>query len=259
MTSVRSPRTRVRPRERDGEAAAGCHSQARPHLSPIQNSEFGIQTPQRTASLGCGTPVPDSRRNGRRFACCKFSRRLTAMFADAPGPARLAKPCDTGVRNHEDAGCGAVVILGCRRSRTSHPVRDSTWIVRVDVDNEFSRLNPFTAARRVFYDTSTWPHLRRLIRIAQVERSRSGHARRVAGVRFRVARWYGRGNGSISRPELEQTIARMDERFDQLLDRRSTKVVPRVARDDSNHFDSDGLAQTARPAVSPPRHPACEG
>lgn len=134
----------------------------------------------------------------------------------------------------------------------------------VNVDNDFNRRDPFYKQRAgAFYDTRyVGPSAEALIKIAQVRPEQMPGT--LDALRAFVFEWldtYVRGNGSISRPQLEQTIGRMDERFDLLLDSPLQRKLYRVWKDD----DSNQLgflmifSQTARPAVSPPRPPACTG
>lgn len=130
----------------------------------------------------------------------------------------------------------------------------------VDVDNEFNRLNPFYKQRAgAYYDyTYVAPSAEALIRIAQIRPEQMPGT--LDALRAFVYEWldaYVRGDGSISRVQLETCIARMDERFDLLLDSPVQRKLYGVWRDD----DSNQLrflmvmSGTTRIATSPPRLP----
>jgi hypothetical protein len=159
---------------------------------------------------------------------------------------------------------GAVVILGWSAlGRGQTPLREF-HVDRsvVDVDNEFNRRDPFYKQRAgAFYEYRyVAPSAEALIRIADIRAEQMPGT--LDALRAFVYEWldaFVRGNGSISRSELEQTIARMDERFDLLLDSPLQRKLYRVWRDDdSNRLGFlMMLTQTTRAAVSPPRPPAC--
>ncbi len=134
----------------------------------------------------------------------------------------------------------------------------------VDVDNEFNRLNPFYKQRAgAFYDyTYVAPSAEALIRIAQIRPEQMpGALDALRAFVYERLDAYVRGNGSISRTELETCIARMDERFDLLLDSPLQRKLYRVWRDDDSNQLGFLMAMsgTTRIATSPPRPPACEG
>lgn len=134
----------------------------------------------------------------------------------------------------------------------------------VDVDNEFNRRDPFFKQRAgAFYDYKyVAPSAEALIRIAQIRPEQMpGTLDALRAFVYERLDAYVRGNGSISRTELESYIARMDERFDLLLDSPLQRKLYRVWRDDDSNqlrFLMD-MSGTTRTATSPPRPAACEG
>jgi hypothetical protein len=159
-----------------------------------------------------------------------------------------------------------VVVLGWSAlANGQQPIREfPVDRSAVNVDNEFNRRDPFYQQRAgAFYDDKyVAPSAEALIRIAQIRQEQIPGTRDA--LRAFVYEWldaYVRGNGGISRIELETCIARMDERFDLLLDSPIQRKLYRVWRhDDSNQLGFlMSMSATTRIATSPPRPPACEG
>lgn len=155
-----------------------------------------------------------------------------------------------------------VVVLGWSAlANGQQPIREfPVDRSAVDVDNEFNRRDPFYKQRAgAFYDYKyVAPSAEALIRIAQIRPEQMPGT--LDALRAFVYEWldaYVRGNGGISRVELETCIARMDERFDLLLDSPSQRKLYRAWRqDDSNQLGFlMSMSATTQLATSTPRPP----
>jgi hypothetical protein len=108
----------------------------------------------------------------------------------------------------------------------------------VDVDNEFSRNNPFYKQRAgAFYEIEyAAPSAASLIRIADVRPEQMPGT--LDALRAFVYDWldaYVRGNGAIGRTELANCTAKLDERFDLLFDSPLQRKLYRVWRNDESN------------------------
>lgn len=104
----------------------------------------------------------------------------------------------------------------------------------VDIDNDFSRNNPYYKQRAgAFYEIKyVAPSAESLFKVAHVRPEQMPGT--LDALRAFVYEWldrYTRGNGSVAATERAQCVARLDERFDALFDTPMQRQQYRTWRD----------------------------